>query len=231
MKKDWIELNNRIESCSLCSRLTDWREYVSTKKTRRYIDNQYWGKPVIGFGDARAKVLVLGLAPGAHGSNRTGRMFTGDSSGDFLYPALFRAGFANQPNSSDMSDGLKLKDIFITSVCRCVPPKNKPTADEIENCRPFLQKEIDLLPDLQGVVALGKIAFDQALRIIFRNNSIILEERQFKHGRLIHPVDSSQPWLLASYHPSRQNTQTGRLDTDMFNHIWDLTRDLISKAM
>ncbi|MGB8251612.1 MAG: uracil-DNA glycosylase, partial [Anaerolineaceae bacterium] len=156
----WANLNGRIISCRSCPRLTAYRERVARERKRAYRDREYWGKPVPGFGDHAARVLVVGLAPGAHGSNRTGRMFTGDASGVFLYRALQHAGFANQPHSENPNDGLLLKDVFITAICRCAPPDNKPTREEQTNCRPYLLEEMALLTRLEGIVALGRIALD-----------------------------------------------------------------------
>ena len=209
-------LENRLIHCQKCPRLTAWREEIGLVKRKAYRNEIYWAKPVPGFGDPKAKILVIGLAPGAHGSNRTGRMFTGDDSGKFLYPALWRAGFANQPNGFDIEDGLSLSQVWITAVCRCVPPDNKPAREEISNCREYLLEEIHLLQNIQGVVALGKIAYEEAVRIF----QISAEEVPvFSHGCLIKRTDA-HPWILASYHPSRQNTQTGRLTAGMFDDIW-----------
>jgi uracil-DNA glycosylase family 4 len=194
-------------------------------KRRAYLDWDYWGKPVPGFGDQNARVLVIGLAPGAHGANRTGRMFTGDGSGDFLYPALFQAGFANQPQALQRGDGLQLKDIFISAVCRCVPPGNKPKADEISNCLPYLEAEIDLISDLKVIVALGRIAFDQTLRIYRRRTGEQLRFK-FEHGGQ-YQLGEGLPWLVASYHPSRQNTQTGRLTVAMFAVVWEKANEVL----
>ena len=221
-KEQWNELEDRITSCRLCPRLVSWREEVAATKRRAYQNELYWGKPVPGFGDYQARILVVGLAPGAHGSNRTGRMFTGDASGNFLYPALHRAGFANQPEATARGDGLVLRDLFIPAVCRCAPPANKPTADEIQNCLPFLLSEIGLLDDLQGIVALGQIAFDRVIRL-YRDQGAKIAKLKFGHGAF-YVLGEGLPWLLASYHPSRQNTQTGRLTTDMFAQIWGMAR-------
>lgn len=222
----WDELNERIQTCRKCPRLTNWREEVAVQKKSSYRDWDYWGKPVPGFGDRNGRLLVVGLAPGAHGSNRTGRMFTGDASGNFLFPALFRAGFANQPESISINDSLELKDVFISAVCRCVPPQNKPNPDEIINCRPFLLEEMNFLNNLQGIIVLGKIAFDQMLRIIpFAGKSD--GKPGFKHGALFYS-GGTNPWLLSSYHPSRQNTQTGKLNTVMFDQIWSTAAELIN---
>lgn len=217
------ELEQTIIECRLCPRLVAWREQTATEKRRAYRDKDYWGKPVPGFGDPKARLLVVGLAPGAHGSNRTGRMFTGDASGDFLYPALHKTDFASQPVAQNREDGLILHDMFITAVCRCAPPDNKPARDEVSNCLPFLVQEMKLLPNLKGIIALGSIAFNETLHLLDKKPS----EYQFKHGAFYHWEDGS-PWLLASYHPSRQNTQTGRLTVAMFDDIWSFARDHLS---
>ncbi len=214
----WKLLNNEIVGCRACARLTAWREQVAQQKRRAYRDWEYWGKPVPGFGDRQARLLVVGLAPGAHGSNRTGRMFTGDASGDFLYAALHRAGFASQPKSSQRTDSLVLHDVFITAICRCVPPGNRPLPEEMSNCRPFLLREMGLLPRLRGIVALGRIAFEQILAI-YRAQGDAVPHLAFEHGAF-YSLNDPFPWLLASYHPSRQNTQTGRLTEEMFAAIW-----------
>lgn len=225
LEKKWAALNAEIIACRRCPRLVAWREKVAAEKKRAFQDWQYWGKPVPGFGDHQAQVLVVGLAPGAHGSNRTGRMFTGDASGDFLYAALCRTGFANQSQSLHAGDGLKLANIFITAVCRCAPPDNKPAPQEILNCRPFLTAEMDLLKNVQGVVALGQIAFQQ-VQTLYRLRGAKLPRLEFRHGAF-YRLDDQMPWLMASYHPSRQNTQTGRLTAGMFSEIWHRTRDLL----
>jgi uracil-DNA glycosylase len=214
----WQALQDRIISCRLCPRLVAHREEVAQVKRRSYREWEYWGKPVPGFGDPDARLLVVGLAPGAHGSNRTGRMFTGDGSGDFLYPALYRAGFASQPNSAHRQDGQTLNDIFITAVARCAPPGNKPAPDELRNCRPFLVEEISLLDKVQGVVALGKIAYDIMAGVLGRMGASG-PVPPFGHGVMVEGGERTA-WLLGSYHPSRQNTQTGRLTAAMFDRIW-----------
>jgi len=221
-----IELEQEITLCRKCPRLVAWREELGRTKRRAYRDEIYWAKPVPGFGDPDAKVLVLGLAPGAHGSNRTGRMFTGDASGDFLYPALHRVGFANQPFAKTRDDGLELHGLFITALCRCVPPDNKPTTSEMNNCRGYYLREIELLPNLQGIVALGKLAYDAAIRIIDPSGNGKFAPN-FSHGAFSPAVDGSM-WLLGSYHPSRQNTQTGRLTADMFDQIWEKANRLLA---
>ncbi len=219
-------LESEIITCKKCPRLVAWREEVGRTKRRAYQEETYWGKPVPGFGDPGARVMIVGLAPGAHGANRTGRMFTGDASGDFLYPALHRAGFANQPSAEHLNDGLALKDAFITAVCRCVPPKNRPMVAEIKNCLPWLAAEVSLLPNLQGFVALGGIAFD-GIRRMYKSQGIDLPKMNFGHSEYFE-LGQGLPWLLASYHPSQQNTQTGRLTQEMFDEIWTRVRDILS---
>ena len=222
----WEDLNAEIVRCRKCPRLVAYREEVARIRRRAYRDQDYWGKPVPGFGDQKARLLIFGLAPGAHGSNRTGRMFTGDSSGEFLYAALHRAGFASQPTADHRDDGLALNDVFISATCRCAPPDNKPTPQEMLNCRPFILAELDLLPRLRGIVALGKIAFDNILSI-YRQKGYPLPALEFKHAQF-YEMGYGLPWLLASYHPSRQNTQTGRLTVTMFDAIWEAARSRLA---
>ncbi len=222
------DINQHLVECKSCPRLVAWREEVAITKRRAFIDEEYWGKPVPGFGDPEAAVLVVGLAPGAHGSNRTGRMFTGDASGDFLYPALYRAGFANQPYATHAGDGLTLKNLYITAICRCVPPGNKPNAEEIGSCLHWLEEEISCLKNLRGIVLLGRIALEGVLRLPsyaqFPKKAIT-----FAHGAFFQP-DKTLPWLLCSYHPSRQNTQTKRLTTEMFDAIWQQVTDKLADS-
>ncbi|NPV56513.1 MAG: uracil-DNA glycosylase [Anaerolineae bacterium] len=219
------QIEHEVIECRRCERLVAWREEVARVKRRAYRDWDYWGRGVPGFGDPNARILVMGLAPGAHGSNRTGRMFTGDASGDFLYPALHRAGFASQPESSRRDDGLALRDIWITAVCRCAPPENKPTPQEMKDCEGYFRREVACLPHLQGVVALGRVAFDRVL-MRFHPQAARRWSSQFRHGGVWQTQDHA-PWVIASYHPSRQNTQTGRLTTAMFDHIWALAKDML----
>jgi len=225
MTKSLKTLEAELITCRKCPRLVAWREEVAQIKRRAYLDQTYWGKPVPGFGDPAASVMIVGLAPGAHGSNRTGRMFTGDASGSFLYPALHKAGFANQTEALHAGDGLVLQDVFITAVCRCVPPQNKPKAAEIKNCLFWLRAEIDLLPALQGIVALGRIAFDHILKL-YHSQEIPRPKPKFGHNAFYH-LGNGAPWLLASYHPSQQNTLTGRLTKDMFDVIWERVRAIL----
>lgn len=217
------DLNARVIACRLCPRLVAWREEVALIKRRAYQGQDYWGKPVPGFGDPNPRIMVVGLAPGAHGSNRTGRNFTGDASGEFLFAALYRAGFANQPAAVSLTDGLELRGMYIAAACRCVPPDNKPIPQELANCRPYLEEEIRIFTDLQGFVALGRIAFDWLLTW-YRQRGVVINGLSFEHAGLHHPAPGL-PWLLASYHPSRQNTQTGRLTTSMFDRVWQIARE------
>lgn len=228
------DLASTITACRRCPRLVAWREEVARVKRRAYRDETYWGRPVPGFGDPVARLLIVGLAPGAHGANRTGRMFTGDSSGDFLYAALHRAGFASQPVSRSSDDGLTLRDAYITAACHCAPPDNKPTAEELAACRPYLAQEIALLPHIQVVVALGRIAFDAVLRIYDTNKPGSpakpgLVTPAFAHNAVI-SLGPGRPTLIASYHPSRQNTQTGRLTVEMFDQVWAQARLFLDNA-
>jgi uracil-DNA glycosylase family 4 len=213
-------LNAELLTCRRCPRLVAWREQVARDKRRAFRDWVYWGKPVPGFGDPQARVLVVGLAPGAHGSNRTGRMFTGDASGDFLYPALYRAGFASQPASERRDDGLDLKDLYITAVCRCAPPNNKPTSEEMRNCHSYLLGEIETIQP-KVFVALGRIAFEALVRVLAIQGANVI----FTHGAVYELEDGKH--LVCSYHPSRQNTQTGRLTPAMFDRVWDKVNELL----
>lgn len=221
----WEALNREITTCRKCPRLVAWREEMARVKRRAYRDWDYWGKPVPAFGDPEARLLVVGLAPGAHGSNRTGRMFTGDASGDFLFASLHRAGFASQPTAQNREDGLTLQDVLITAACRCAPPDNKPSPQEMENCRPFLLAELDLLPGLVGIVALGSIGFQAAIQA-YRQRGASIPKLKFGHGDY-YLLGEGLPWLLASYHPSQQNTQTGRLTAPMFDAVWLRARELL----
>lgn len=224
----WQTLHEELVNCRACPRLVQWREEVAREKRRAYRAWDYWGRPVPGFGDPKARLLVVGLAPGAHGANRTGRMFTGDGSGDTLYSALHRAGFASQPTSRHIDDGLTLADAFITAVARCAPPDNRPTPAELANCQPFMQREFSLIPQIQVIVALGQIAFEGCLRLL---RGAGYEIPRLKFGHCLHyPLD--QPplaplHLIGCYHPSRQNTQTGRLTPEMMDQVFQLARLLL----
>src|SRR5690349_11050429 len=213
-------LNREIIACRKCPRLVEWREEVARVKRKAYINHEYWGKPVPGFGDPKARVLVVGLAPGAHGSNRTGRNFTGDASGGFLFPALYHAGFANQAEAESRTDGLLLKDMYITASGRCAPPDNKPTPEELNNCQPFLERDLKILHP-KVIVCLGRIAFERILKIYSIRNSAF----KFGHGACYQMENGV--WLLCSYHPSQQNTSTGKLTAEMFDQIWRKAKSLI----
>jgi len=213
-------LNREVTACRRCPRLVAWREKVAREKKRAYMDCTYWGKPVPGFGDPTARVLIIGLAPGAHGSNRTGRPFTGDSSGNFMYPVLYRTGFASQPNGKSRDDGLYLMDAYITAAARCAPPQNKPTPRELANCAPFLDREIACLPKVRVVVALGRIGFDAYLGYLKRTG--VIESKApyaFGHGVKYETPDGRM--LVGSYHPSNQNTNTGKLTEAMFTKLFE----------
>ncbi|HUI56527.1 MAG TPA: uracil-DNA glycosylase [Bryobacteraceae bacterium] len=219
-------LQDEIVNCRRCPRLREYTAQIAQRKRRAYRDWEYWGRPVPSFGDPAARVLILGLAPGAHGSNRTGRMFTGDRSGDTLYSVLYRAGFASQPSSGSRDDGLTLSGAYITAACHCAPPGNKPTPEEIRNCRPYLERELELLPGLRVVVTLGKIAFDNYLDVL-KSRGIIGSRAGFVfgHNRQFH-TGPGQPILLTSYHPSQQNTSTGKLNERMLLAVFRRARKL-----
>jgi uracil-DNA glycosylase family 4 len=220
------ELRDAVIGCRKCPRLVRYREEVARTKRRAYRDCTYWGRPVPGFGDPRAELLIIGLAPGAHGSNRTGRMFTGDRSGDFLYPQLYRAGFASQPEAKSADDGLELRNAYITAVARCAPPDNKPLPAEIANCSAYLEAELDLLRP-RAVLALGAIAFDTYLRLLARRGQLASRAGyRFAHGAQFQ-LPGDLPRLFASYHPSQQNTQTGRLTPAMFSGVLRRIRRLL----
>lgn len=221
------ELNELVVGCTRCPRLRSYCSEVARVKRRAYKEQEYWGRPVPGFGDPEARVMALGLAPGAHGSNRTGRMFTGDGSGDFLYPVLHEVGFASQAEARDLNDGLELRDLWITAVGRCAPPKNKPTTEELANCAPWLDAEIFLLGRLKVVVCLGRIAFDGFLASAVRRG--VIEAKRgyvFGHGAEYEMPDGVM--LLASFHPSLQNTNTGKLTRAMFAGIFTRAAELVS---
>jgi uracil-DNA glycosylase family 4 len=206
--------------CRDCPRLVTWRETIARDRVRRFADWTYWGKPVPGFGDRRARLVIVGLAPGAHGANRTGRAFTGDRSGDFLYAALHRAGFASQPTSVSADDGLRLHDAFITLAARCVPPDNKPLPSEVARCSCWFDRELDALARPCVVLALGAIAWDAMLaRFVRRGVDVPKPRPRFAHGAELRVADPREPLLLGSYHVSQQNTQTGRLTAAMFDGI------------
>lgn len=218
-------LNTRIVACKRCPRLIEYCAEVARVRRRAYADCAYWGRPVPSFGDERARILALGLAPGAHGSNRTGQMFTGDGSGDFLFPVLNEASFASQPMAVSRGDGMKLTGLWISAVVRCAPPANKPAPEELRNCAPWLDREIGLLGDLRVVVCLGRIAFDGLLAHALRTGKLPPRSRlAFAHG-----AEYALPGgltVLASYHPSQQNTNTGKLTRPMMLAIFNRARQL-----
>jgi len=221
-------LQNEIISCSRCPRLVEWREQVAREKVRRFADEAYWGRPVPSLGESNARLLIIGLAPAAHGGNRTGRVFTGDRSGDWLYRAMYRAGFANQPTSTHRGDGLKLHDAYITAVIHCAPPANKPLPEEVANCRPYLLTELERLRDVRVIVALGRIAFDAAIANVGLETKGAAKRPArppFKHGAEVELVGGKT--LIASFHPSQQNTFTGKLTREMFSSVFEKARRIL----
>ena len=218
------ELSAEVVACRACPRLVDWRERVAAEKRAAYADETYWGRPIPGFGDPRARILVLGLAPAAHGGNRTGRVFTGDRSGDWLFAALWRCGLANQPESRSRDDGLQLHDAYVTAAVRCAPPANKPLPAEREQCQPYLLRELELLRDLRAIVCLGGFAWDAALRARAALGEPTPRPRpRFGHGAEL----PGERWpLIGSYHPSQQNTFTGRLTEPMLDAVLLRAREL-----
>lgn len=213
-----------IIACRRCPRLIEHCAEVARVKRRAYRDQDYWGKPVPSFGDLGAPVMILGLAPGAHGANRTGRVFTGDSSGDLLYRVLHATGFASQASSTSRDDGLTLTGVYITAAVHCAPPGNKPEREEIQNCRGYLERELDSLPNLRAVVALGKIAFDVYLSIL-RDRGVVRSRSAFLFAHnAVHRTAPGQPTLVSSYHPSQQNTSTGKLTEQMLVDVFRRVR-------
>ncbi len=213
-----MDLSNAVITCELCPRLRRYCSMISKKKRRQFRDWQYWGKPVPGFGDPRARLMILGLAPAAHGGNRTGRMFTGDGSAQFLMAALHRFSFANKPTSDSVDDGLRLRDAYMTAIVRCAPPKNKPTRTEVGNCRRYWIQELRLLRTVRVVLALGRVAFDTYIRFL-NEQGIETGNLRFTHAAF-YTLPLPFPALCASYHPSRQNTQTGKLTEKMFYEVF-----------
>lgn len=225
MATDLTQLNESVTACRRCPRLVAWRERVAREKRAAFQDETYWGRAVPSFGDPEGRILVLGLAPAAHGANRTGRMFTGDRSGDWLYGALHRAGLANQAEARARDDGLELEDVWISAMVRCAPPANKPTPTERQHCRDWLEEELDLMPGLRVVVALGGLAFAQILRVLSdRGAPVPVPRPKFGHG--VEVSLPGHPTVLGSYHPSQQNTFTGKLTEPMFDEIWARVRAL-----
>jgi uracil-DNA glycosylase family 4 len=214
--RELARIEHEIVRCRACPRLVAWREQVAREKVARFADQTYWGRPVPGFGDPEARVVVLGLAPAAHGGNRTGRVFTGDRSGDFLYASLHRTGFANRPESVARDDGLVVRGAYVTAVNRCAPPRNRPTPEERDACLPFLEQELQALADLRVIVGLGAVAWDGALRALATLGHVVRPKPRFGHGEEagIGPVT-----LLGCYHPSQQNTFTGTLTAPMLDRV------------
>ena len=219
-----VQSTPRLIDCRDCPRLVSWRELVAVGKRAAFQDQDYWGRPVPGFGDRRGRLLIVGLAPAAHGANRTGRMFTGDRSGEFLYASLFRTGFANQPQATQLGDGLRLRDCYITAVVRCAPPANRPTRQEIDTCTRWLLPDLGR-PGIAVIVALGGVAFERVRRMAPTLGWVVPDQVRFAHGAEI-SFDPG-PRLLASYHPSQQNTFTGRLTPEMLDRIWLRARELL----
>lgn len=222
-------LAQEVAACEACPRLREHCRQVAATRRRAYRDQVYWGRPVPGFGDPDARLLIIGLAPAAHGANRTGRMFTGDASGDWLAEALHRYGFANQPVSTHRDDGFRLQGAYVTAVARCAPPANKPTRQEILTCRPFLERELALLNRVEVVLVLGRIAFETYTQLL-KEEGRLGSPPTFEHGAVI-PLPGGPPHhLVVSYHPSRQNTQTGRLTRVMWHRVFAQARELLDGA-
>jgi uracil-DNA glycosylase family 4 len=220
------EIEAQVVACRACPRLVAWRERVATEKVARFADEPYWGRPVPGFGDPEAVVAVVGLAPAAHGGNRTGRIFTGDRSGDFLFASLHRAGFANQPTSVARGDGLRLRGAWVTAVNRCAPPANRPTPEERDACLPFLVRELEVLGALRVAVALGAYAWQGILRAGAARGITLRPAPRFGHGAEARMGDVT---LLGAFHPSQQNTFTGKLTPDMLDEVFERARDLAGR--
>lgn len=220
-------IREQIIACERCPRLRTYCRQIAAQKRAAYRHDEYWGRPVPGFGDPRARLLVLGLAPAAHGGNRTGRVFTGDRSGAFLMRALYRTGFASQPTSDRADDGLELRDVYIAAAVRCAPPANKPTPTEMLNCLPHLEGELHELPNVRVIVALGRIAYDTYWRVVARRGTPVTRRTPFRHGLIARPPGA--PAVIASYHPSQQNTFTGRLTPRMLASVFRRARQIVSK--
>jgi uracil-DNA glycosylase family 4 len=227
--RDITAIQAAVVRCRRCPELRAYTACIAREKKREYRDCEYWGKPVPGFGDPDARLVLVGLAPGAHGSNRTGRPFTGDASGDFLYPALYRAAFASAPVARDRNDGLVLRDCFITAAARCAPPQNKPTPQELRNCFSFLVEEFEALERLRVAIGLGAIGFNASLRALARQGFAFAAKPVFAHGAKFDAVrDRRTVTLLATYHPSRQNTNTGKLTVPMFDAIFTRAKEILA---
>ena len=223
MNTNFTKLNNKVIKCKKCPRLVKFRKKIATKKRKQFINQTYWGKPITGFGDIKGRILFVGLAPAAHGGNRTGRVFTGDKSSDFLYKCLYKAKISNQNNSDHVKDGLKLHNAYITAALKCVPPGDKPLKNELDNCFNYFDNEINLLKNLKVIVALGKIAFDACV-YFYRNNYNFLDKVKFGHNNIYHLPNNIL--LVGCYHPSPRNVNTGRINkqkmTSLFNKVLKL---------
>ena len=212
-----LDLNKEVVECRVCPRLVEYRERIALVKKRRFLSWNYWGRPVPGFGDIAASIFVIGLAPAAHGGNRTGRVFTGDRSADFLVKALCDAGFANQPRSNDVNDGLEMRGVYMTAAVKCVPPNDKPTNEEMANCAHFLKSELEICNKSKVILCLGQFAYRSTMALLTKNNLFTSKIPKFEHGLEINLPDGRR--VVASYHPSPRNTQTGTLTADMFNSL------------
>jgi uracil-DNA glycosylase len=226
--RDLERIAREVVACRACPRLVAWRERVAREKTARFADQTYWGRPAPGFGDPAARVIVIGLAPAAHGTNRTGRMFTGDRSGDFLYAALHRAGFANQPTSVSRDDGLRLDDAFVTAVNRCAPPANRPTPQERDRCLPYLERELAALERATVLVPLGAYAWDGSLRALAAMGHAVRPKPRFGHSA---EAEVGPYRLLGCFHPSQQNTFTGKLTSEMIDAVFARARTLAATSV
>jgi len=226
------EIERAVIRCTRCPELRAYTATVAREKKRAHRDCDYWGKPVPAFGTENARLMLVGLAPGAHGSNRTGRPFTGDASGDFLYPALFRAGFASQPKAIDRDDGLTLRDCLITAAARCAPPGNKPTPGELRNCFPYLLEEFDALRKLRVAVGLGSVGFEAVVRVLRERGFTLHSKPKFAHGAETVASNGKRSIVaIASYHPSRQNTNTGVLTVPMFDAIFTRANEILNESV
>jgi uracil-DNA glycosylase family 4 len=214
------KLNQKIIRCKKCPRLALYIRKVAKEKIKRFNDEKYWGRPLTGFGDFNAEILIIGLAPAAHGGNRTGRMFTGDSSGDWVARVLYENGFATKPTSQRITDGFSLINTYITATARCAPPKNKPLREELDNCSPYLKEELSILKNTKIIICLGKIAFDSCCKLLHIKGIKFSHGKSFRHGKWV---------ILSTYHPSRQNTQTGRLTWDQWNSIFSKVKRILDE--
>jgi len=224
MTNQFKTLNNKIVKCSKCKRLVNFRKKIAKKKRKQYINEKYWGKPITGFGDIDGKILLVGLAPAAHGGNRTGRVFTGDRSADFLYKCLYKAKMSNQPASENKNDGLKLYNVYITTALKCVPPGDKPTPLELKTCFVFFKKEIDLLKNIKIIVALGKIAFDACIQ--FYKENYVLKNKNYKFSHAIKYQLPDKKILIGCYHPSPRNVNTKRINLNMMVKLFKNVRKI-----